>query len=109
MGKLTSQRRRGQREDVHVPSNAQAREDTLNNSNGNGEINMSGTGTQKKPDATFEDLVRIVADFDVANDSIAMAWHPEPKAEMLSAKRGWVRVMKGKAGYDTNSGLHVDL
>jgi len=70
---------------------------------------MSRIGTQEKPGATFDELVKLVADFDVTNDSIAMAWHPEPKSEMISAKRGWVRVLKGKAGYDTNNGLHVDL
>jgi len=75
----------------------------------NREISGAGHAPQAQRLGTYEGLVRAVEEFEEPHDSVAMAFHPEPKEKFIRAGRGWVRVEVGEIGFQTNSGKFVKL
>jgi hypothetical protein len=58
---------------------------------------------------SWEELVTRITDNKSWKHSVAMAFHPEPKDDYIKTVCGFVRVMKGPAGYTLNTGETVNL
>lgn len=75
----------------------------------NGQVGTTGSGTQAEFARSYDEFVQAVKDYVGHRDSIAMAFHPDATELMIQTKKGWVRVTKGEAGYQLNSGGFVKV
>lgn len=76
----------------------------------NRKAGSTGSRAQEKPVRSYDELVKIVQEFRGGkNNSVACAFHPQASGQFVEARKGWIRIYQGEAGYQLNSGEFVKV
>lgn len=111
MENITGKGLGGARKTLVLPVHAQKAQEQLGNQPANGPAGDDRGRAQEEPEGqdSWDRLVSEVKSHRSWQNTVAAAFHPDPKESMIQTVCGWVRVHQGRLGYQMNSGEMIEI